>query len=329
MSTPRAADLGNLLGALRVHGLAPKVGLGHSSRRWFRHASPRVAMRGCRSDWAVRHARALRLSRTTVRRRAWAWLSIGALLAVGGGCGLAWGIQSGAQRWVGREGLALALARLIPEPQIPEPKPWCEPPGRPIAGWRASIRGHDVARQVADHLHREGVPRPGRVARVLVEHARTQDLDPILVLAMIDVESGFRPGARSSAGALGLLQVLPATGRDVAEELGVAWRGPATLLDPETNLRLGIVYFAKLLDRFDDLEHALAAYNFGPEAIRRSLSGGHPIPREYVRRVFGTYQDLRLELGDDSGVGSDDVADSRLDASTERGPSEESHAGAA
>lgn len=120
-----------------------------------------------------------------------------------------------------------------------------------------------------------------RVARVAVRY----DLDPILVMALIDVESGSDPHALSTKGAVGLMQVLPSTAAEV---------GLPEAADPANNLEAGCRYFAALLDSFGgDVELALAAYNAGPGAVRRW--GNVPPYREtrrFVARVRAAYQRL-------------------------------------
>lgn len=110
-------------------------------------------------------------------------------------------------------------------------------------------------------------------------HALAHGLAPDLLRAVIQVESGFNPRARSPKGAMGLMQLMPATAR----RLGV--------LDPwdaEQNIRGGAAYLRSLLDRFNqNAELALAAYNAGPEAVGRA---GGQVPaiqetRDYVRKV--------------------------------------------
>lgn len=114
-------------------------------------------------------------------------------------------------------------------------------------------------------------------------------------------ESLFMPDIASSAGAVGVMQLMPATGREVAEELRLPFRGTATLIDPDVNIRLGTRYLERMLGQFD--EHfilATAAYNAGPGRVRRWLPE-HTLPadawieiipfdetRTYVHRVMAS-----------------------------------------
>ena len=105
-------------------------------------------------------------------------------------------------------------------------------------------------------------------------------------MAMVAVESRFRPWAVSPAGALGLMQITPTT----ALHLGL--EAPSSALDPIANLRAGIKYFVGLQRRFNgDLKMALAAYNAGPTAVRRH-GGVPPIQetRNYINRVLKEQQ---------------------------------------
>jgi soluble lytic murein transglycosylase-like protein len=131
-------------------------------------------------------------------------------------------------------------------------------------------------------------------AAALLRESERHALELELVLGVIRVESAFNNFARSDKGALGLMQVMPATGELVARDLGIEWRGPRTLLDPVTNVRIGTAYLAEMRRQFGSVDRALAAYNWGPGAIQRKLAGGSPVPLEYASNV----QEARLEVRD-------------------------------
>jgi soluble lytic murein transglycosylase-like protein len=117
------------------------------------------------------------------------------------------------------------------------------------------------------------------IETLVVEHATRHAIRPELVRAVIQVESGFNPRALSPKGAMGLMQLMPATARD----LGVdnPW-------DPAQNIRGGTAYLRQLLNRFDNDERlALAAYNAGPGAVDRHGKNVPPYreTQDYVKRV--------------------------------------------
>jgi soluble lytic murein transglycosylase-like protein len=129
-----------------------------------------------------------------------------------------------------------------------------------------------------------------RFEPLVQEHATRQSLRPDLVRAVIQVESGFNPWARSPKGAMGLMQLMPATARDL---------GVRNAYDPAENIRGGTDYLRQLLDKYDGNEElALAAYNAGSGAVDRY---GRQVPpyretKDYVRKV-GSAADGRLATG--------------------------------
>ncbi len=133
-----------------------------------------------------------------------------------------------------------------------------------------------------------------RVAETVVAESERLGLRPELVLAVIYTESAFHAFARSPAGALGLMQIMPETGQMLAGELGIEWRGPETLFDPVINIRLGTHYLAHLHSKYANWDRALAAYNWGPMRIDRRLESGRSLPSGYVRRVTAQLQSPRL-----------------------------------
>lgn len=139
--------------------------------------------------------------------------------------------------------------------------------------------------------HRTGLAEDeiAELAVAIVREARRHELDPALVLAVMDVESNFDSFALSPVGAMGLMQVMPATGEELAAKAGIAWYGPQTLFDPFVNVRLGVAYLRELSDRYGNLAATLAAYNWGPGHIDRRLRRGTPLPVSYPRLVFEAY----------------------------------------
>jgi len=127
------------------------------------------------------------------------------------------------------------------------------------------------------------------LAHTIAGEAARHEVPLELVLAVMHVESRYRAFAVSPVGAMGLMQVMPATGREVAEQLGIPWSGPRTLFDPHVNVRLGVAYLEGLLRRYGSTEVALAAYNWGPGRIDRRLRAGRPLPVRYVRSVLAAY----------------------------------------
>ena len=127
------------------------------------------------------------------------------------------------------------------------------------------------------------------VARTVVVEARRYALEPSLVLAVMHVESRFYNFAVSPVGAIGLMQVMPGTGADLAARIGVDWVGPQTLFDPTSNVKLGVAYLRQLSDRYGSLAIALAAYNWGPGRIDRRLRLGTALPDQYPSLVLEAY----------------------------------------
>jgi len=127
---------------------------------------------------------------------------------------------------------------------------------------------------------------PADLAEAINDIALAEGIEPGLAFRLVRVESRFDPRARSSAGAIGLTQILPSTAR--LYEPGLS---NEQLYDRGTNLRLGFRYLHDLLERYDnDLEHALLAYNRGPSKVQGLLAAGVNPQNGYSRSVMKGYR---------------------------------------
>ena len=124
-----------------------------------------------------------------------------------------------------------------------------------------------------------------KLAKLIIDECDNYELDPFLILAVIQTESNFTPKAVSPKGAIGLMQVMPNTGEYVAEDLGISYNGRKSLYDPLINVKLGIHYLSFLEEKFDTVEHALAAYNYGPSKFANSKTLSKNLPK-YVKKVL-------------------------------------------
>jgi soluble lytic murein transglycosylase len=145
---------------------------------------------------------------------------------------------------------------------------------------------------------------------VIRKYSAAQDLDPYLVAALVVQESTFVPDVRSSANAVGLMQLMAATGRQYARRLKLPYSA-RLLTNPDANLRMGTTYFADKIREFGSFHLALASYNAGERAVRRWLAERpdvtdqeefiddipYPETQNYVKRILGTVEDYRRLYG--------------------------------
>ena len=148
--------------------------------------------------------------------------------------------------------------------------------------------------EVIEDLHTNLTPEEETTLAAHVDQcSRSYGFDPLLVLAIIQVESSFGPRAISHKGACGLMQVKPSTAHAEVTRLGWEWSGDNNLFEPVLNVRLGIEYLSKLVRKFGSVEKALIAYNHGESAVRGWLSEGLSLPQAYLQRVQAEYRRLQ------------------------------------
>ena len=146
---------------------------------------------------------------------------------------------------------------------------------------------------------------PLRYEHIVRGHAHNYDLDPALLAAVIYQESKFKADARSSSGAIGLMQLLPDTAKGIALHTGGSRFRVSDLYDPEINIRYGAWYLRHLLQKYGDEGTALAAYNAGQRNVDQWRSEGagieFPETRAYVKRVEDLKQIYRDAYGKELG----------------------------
>ncbi|MFY2557874.1 lytic transglycosylase domain-containing protein [Corallococcus terminator] len=162
---------------------------------------------------------------------------------------------------------------------------------------------------VVELVKASGLPvhQQRRLSVAIVREAKRNNVDPLLVVAVIKCESSFNNYAVSHVGAMGLMQVMPDTGTWLADKAGYRLGRSTNLFDAETNVALGTAYLADLIERFGSVEKALVAYNAGPGLARRILAkkeartkfmAGYPTKVVKEFRKLKAYQERQLTLAD-------------------------------
>ena len=176
-----------------------------------------------------------------------------------------------------------------------------------------------MKRAYPQYLTDDGHRLPNHIQKVLFpvdywplirRHAVERGLDPYLIAALVAQESTFDADVRSPANAYGLMQVLPSTGRQLARALKIRRFTTASLTNPETNVRLGTLYFQRLVKQFGGAYYALASYNAGENRVEQWINERPPMPQDefiddipypetqnYVKRILGTAEDYRRLYG--------------------------------
>jgi soluble lytic murein transglycosylase len=146
---------------------------------------------------------------------------------------------------------------------------------------------------------------PLRYEQIVRGHAHNYSLDPALLAAVIYQESKFEADARSTSGAIGLMQLLPDTAKGIALHTGGSRFRVEDLYDPEINVRYGAWYLRHLLQKYGKERTALAAYNAGQDNVDRWRRAGReiqfPETRAYVDRVEELKKIYRRAYGTELG----------------------------
>ena len=151
----------------------------------------------------------------------------------------------------------------------------------------------------------ERIRYPLRYSEYVRVHAREHKLDPALLAAVIYQESKFRSDAKSKSGAIGLMQLTPATADGIAIRTHGSAFHTSDLYDPDINIRYGTWYLANLFSKYGSERLVLAAYNAGQGNVDRWRANGQPIQfaetRAYVKHVEKLKSIYRKAWGSDLG----------------------------
>jgi len=153
-----------------------------------------------------------------------------------------------------------------------------------------------LAAHVLERMPSLEVNAASELASTVRQESESVGLDPVLVLAVIGVESGWEPSAVSERGARGLMQLRPLALQTEEREAGLP---PGDVHDPIHNVRMGVRYLARMVALFQDVDLALVAYNSGPTRTLSSLLAVEDIPdsmRAYARKVRREERRIRTEL---------------------------------
>lgn len=151
-----------------------------------------------------------------------------------------------------------------------------------------------ILAMIRDHRRASDEGWLNELASAIYAESVEAELDPLFVATIVAKESSFRSRVVSRAGAVGLMQIRPFVGRDVARRLGIEWNGIETLHQPHTNVRLGISYYKHLVERFEgNVIRALSAYNFGPSRVARQVRRGTFTGSHYANSILSLYDRLK------------------------------------
>ena len=176
-----------------------------------------------------------------------------------------------------------------------------------LVGSLGNAAGVQAKPDTAKHMNRAGPPAghymtEDRLKQMIVqEAAKTTNVTPSVALAVAKIESGFRPHVVSSAGAIGVMQIMPRTGRDL---FGLS---RTELFDPAINIRAGVTFLDQLIDRYGGrVDLALSHYNGGSRVTAGPQPRIIPVTRGYVIKVLAAAQAYQKEELDVSIYGPSD-----------------------
>ena len=172
-----------------------------------------------------------------------------------------------------------------------------------------AVKEHQLSNiRTAIELQQTGMSNASRdrLAESIATTSGKYLLDPLLVVAVIQVESRFDHKAVSSAGAQGLMQVQPNVVTALVER-GKMLPSTKNIKDPRVNVEVGVSYLAYLKEMFGDLKVALTAYNAGPSSVAKKIAAKEKLSFDYAHKVLSAQRELRQQLALRTNESSEDL----------------------
>ncbi len=204
--------------------------------------------------------------------------------------------------------MAVGLALAVWMAGIPEPLRGGAGPGQATSPWgremklaQRAFQGSQVQEPwgieeirwfVAASFRNLSPSEKRNLVKAIYEASRDYGLAPQLILSIILVESDGNPNLESPRGAMGLMQIMPEVGQELASQVSVPWKDRETLIHPATNVRLGTHYLFQMLQKYRDLPLALCAYWLGPNRLDRILEKAEEPPWHYAQKVLELFENL-------------------------------------
>ena len=150
---------------------------------------------------------------------------------------------------------------------------------------------------------------PQKYAEYVEKYAQECDLDPLLIYSIIKAESNFNENAKSNSNAIGLMQVMLSTAQEMGAKMKSVEITEEKLYEPERNIEIGVKYFKSLLQKYDNYNLAIIAYNAGMGNVDNWIEQGiideqgndiesipFPETKNYVKKILQNYKKLKEDI---------------------------------
>ncbi len=164
------------------------------------------------------------------------------------------------------------------------------------SNWRVAGLAQLLVNKVETELSEPNRYLAAEIVSAVLKASLQYKMDPVFILGQMKTESGFNPYARGRHGEIGLMQIKPDTAQWMAVRSGLIWRGPGSLNDPSTNIRLSVAYLSFLKSRFASrgIDY-VSAYNMGAANVRK-LRSQSIAPSIYANKVIQNYRSIRRDI---------------------------------